>query len=467
VKIITAGRLSQQEGAFQLRTEAQSLARLHHPHIADVYDFGTGDVPYIVMEFVDGVPLSHALAGGAKLAWVEAASVAAQIAAALAAAHRRGIVHRDVASGNVLLTADGVKLIDFGISASEGNLDADRGEMLMGTPAYLAPERIEGQPVQPESDVYAVGVVLYRMLSGHFPFEAENAKQLIRAHREQLPLPLPPVAGMPVIVADLCRACLAKDSADRPTAEYVSRSLFDLLGAMVSIPMPARTADDEFLSTHLLPWSDQARPAAAPAVGKWRRGRAKTTVAAAGVLLAVAAGWAVNGWNSPTASSTPINTQSAQRSAAPIQCKVTYQSIRDEGGSFTATITVANVGDSAIADPRLTFDLPGDQQLAPDRMWQQDGRTVTTVPGLLALPVDNGVRIPLAGTYSGAHAYPLTFLLNGRPCAAAILGPNGVPLIATPSSQPSHRPLIIVDATPPAGVPMPPSGPSEIGSAHV
>lgn len=259
VKILAAGLLL--DSASRLRTEAQALARLHHPHIAEVYDYGTGDVPYLVMELVDGVPLSRALAGGASLPWAQAASVAAQTASALAAAHQRGMVHRDVASGNILLTAAGVKLIDFGISASEGNIEADRGETLVGTPAYLAPERIAGHPVQPESDVYALGVVLYRMLSGHFPFEAEDAGKLIRAHRDLPPPPLPAVSGMPAIVADLCRSCLAKDPASRPAAADLAHSLFDLLGSAITVPVPIGAAADDFLPTHLLPWPDGTKPA--------------------------------------------------------------------------------------------------------------------------------------------------------------------------------------------------------------
>jgi serine/threonine-protein kinase len=464
VKILTGGRLA---AADRLRTEAQSLARLHHPHIADVYDFGTGKTPYLVMEYIDAVTLSQALAGGKRLPWVEAASIAAQVASALAAAHRRGIVHRDVSGSNVLLTAEGVKLIDFGICASQGNPEADRGELVVGTPAYLAPERIDGQPVQQESDVYALGVALFRMLSGYMPFEAQDAERLIRAHREQPPPPLPPVPGMPVIVGDLCRACLAKDPAERPTATYVSGSLFDLLGPMVTVPVPVASDFEDFLSTHLPPWSENARAlAAAPGRGL-RGGRTKTAVAAGGVLLAVAAGWAVNGWDSPTIPPAAAGSLAEPSTSPPSQCAVTYQSLHDDGRSFTAAITVTNIGYRDIDDARLSFELPADQTLSAGPMWRQDGRTASTAPGLLVLPAGHGVRIPLAGTYSGVHAVPLAYALDDQPCSVSVLGPGGVSLISTPSSQPSHRPVIIVDASPPtAGDGQPPPEPvgSPVGS---
>lgn len=450
VKVLDPDRIADADLRSRLRTEAQSLARLHHPYIADVYDYGVDDIPYLVMELVDGVPVSAALTGGTALPWIEAVSIAAQAAAALAAAHRRGIVHRDIAAGNILLTADGVKIIDFGICATEGNLDADQGALLVGTPAYLAPERIAGQPVQPESDVYALGILLYRMISGDFPFAAANARELMNAHRRMPPPPLPRVTGMPAIVADICAQCLGKDAAIRPTASELSRSLFDILGgaATISIPMPSTTADDG-LSTHVLPWLDGAPRARTPVAARFSR-RAKTTTGAAGILLALAAAWMVNGWNSTGITTPPVAAGPAalQPFPATTTCAVTYQLLRDDGSSYAAAVTVANVSSRDLAGVQLNFVLPGTQQLVDNGLWEQDGQVARTVPGLLNLRAGNGVRLPLAGTYAGPNAYPLTFRVDSQPCSVSILGPGGVPVTSSASSGPSQPPVIIVDISP-------------------
>lgn len=451
VKVLDAEVLADPGSLARLRTEAQSLARLRHPHIADVYDYGTDDVPFLVMELVDGVPLAAALADGRPLPWIEAVSVSAQVAAALATAHRRGVVHRDIAAGNILLTRDGVKVIDFGICAPEGNLE---GGTLLGTPAYLAPERIIGRPVQPESDVYAVGVLLYRMVSGAFPFLAATAEDVMRAHRDLAPPRLPTIAGMPDAVAQLCMRCLEKDPADRPSAADLARTLFDVVGGAVTLPVPPLEAADDAMPTHLLPWLDGPPPRdAEPAVPGRRFGtRARTTMAAAGVLLAIGAAWTVNGWN--TSAATP-RAAAVPAPAQPAVCTVTYRSLQESGGSFAAEITVANSGERDIADARLTFELPETQQLSASGYWQRSGRAVSTMPGQLSLPRGGGVRLPLAGTYVDTVGYPVSFLLDGKPCTVFVYGPGGTPIV-TPSAATSQPPVVVV-APSPVGPGSPPS----------
>src|SRR5215475_8936412 len=139
----------------QLRAEARAYGRLNTPRIAQVYDYGEteSNAPYLVMEYVTGEPLSQRLAGGRSMSWPDAVTMAAQIADALREAHAHGLVHRDVKPDNVLLTAGGVKLVDFGICAMVGAPDADEDGKLLGTPAYLAPERIIDAPVHAAADV--------------------------------------------------------------------------------------------------------------------------------------------------------------------------------------------------------------------------------------------------------------------------------------------------------------------------
>ena len=161
-------------------------------------------VPYVVMELVNGVPLAARLARDGVLPWREAVTVCVQVTSALAAAHSRGAVHRDVTPGNVMLTHGGAKVVDFGISALAEN-DVGPEGTLLGTPGYVAPERINGGQVSPATDVYSVGLLLYRMLTGRLPWQVGSVTQMLRAHLHADPGPLPPVSGLPAEVAELCR----------------------------------------------------------------------------------------------------------------------------------------------------------------------------------------------------------------------------------------------------------------------
>jgi serine/threonine protein kinase len=138
----------------RIRDEARAAARLNHPYITDVYDYGEsasdhGTVPFVVMELVDGVPLDQRLRGE-PLPWRFATEICAQVAAALAAVHARGLVHRDVKPANIMLTGSGAKVVDFGISAVAGDR-SERPGQVFGTPAYLAPERLDGGPAHAAS----------------------------------------------------------------------------------------------------------------------------------------------------------------------------------------------------------------------------------------------------------------------------------------------------------------------------
>jgi serine/threonine protein kinase len=160
--------------AARFRAEATHAANLHHPNIAAVHDYGedvletTGEhVAYLVMELVDGKPLNARIAEQGPLGTEAAVSVLRQTAAALAEAHRAGVVHRDVKPGNILLTPDGsVKLTDFGISQSAQSVPLTRTGQVIGTPQYMSPEQAQGEPAVPASDVYALGLVGYEALTG-------------------------------------------------------------------------------------------------------------------------------------------------------------------------------------------------------------------------------------------------------------------------------------------------------------
>ncbi|MFG1896604.1 serine/threonine-protein kinase [Micromonospora zamorensis] len=213
----------------RIRGEAKAAARLSHPHVTSVYDFGESSVdgaqvPFVVMEMLGGHTLEQRLAAG-PLPPRAGLRVCAQVASALAAAHGQDLVHRDIKPGNVMLTPTGAKVLDFGIAAAAGESEIDFEGRLLGTPAYLAPERLEAGEVLPACDVYALGLLLHRVLTGRLPWPAEAQTGMLRAHTHVEPDPLPRVDGVPPEVHRLYRWCLARDPADRPPAVEATRIL--------------------------------------------------------------------------------------------------------------------------------------------------------------------------------------------------------------------------------------------------
>src|SRR3954454_23000252 len=243
VKVLPPSTSADPSFRRRLRAEAQAAARLSHPHITNVYDYGEATtvdgepVPYVVMELIDGESLAAVLARVRRLPWQAAVRITSEVGAALAAAHARGIVHRDVTPANVMLTQTGAKVVDFGISALIGENDIDPDGSLLGTPAYLAPERLEGGQVSPATDVYAVGLLIYRTLIGQLPWDVGTTTALLRAHQYTEPEPLPAVEGLPSAVSALIARCLEKRPADRPS----SAELAHVLGT-VSAGVPAAHA---------------------------------------------------------------------------------------------------------------------------------------------------------------------------------------------------------------------------------
>jgi len=211
-----------QEALARFRREAQAAGRLVHANIVGVYDVGeTSDVTYIVMELVDGLALREVLRKRGHLPVEEALAVADQILAALHYSHAHGVVHRDIKPGNILLTADGqVKIADFGIARVEGGGHTQTG-LTLGTPAYMAPEQWRSAPVDARADVFAVGALLYHLLTGTRPFEAENPAAIMH---KALAVDPPPASslgtGVPAALDPVLRRAMAKDPAERfPSAE--------------------------------------------------------------------------------------------------------------------------------------------------------------------------------------------------------------------------------------------------------
>jgi eukaryotic-like serine/threonine-protein kinase len=251
VKIMTPaveGTLGEISSVDLVRTEARAAARLAHPNVAGVHDFGTSsapgrDVPYIVMELVEGQTLSEHMNAG-PIDWRIAVRICAEVAAALAAAHAEHVVHRDIKPANIILTPAGAKVLDFGIAAAVGAPDPDPDGPVMGTPAYVAPERFEGLPATPATDMFSLGTLLYHCLSGRLPWSAQTNTELVHAQRYRDPEPLPHIGGLAPEVIDLCSRCLDRDPRERPTALVAALLLAEAVDARVYVPLmdpgPAR-----------------------------------------------------------------------------------------------------------------------------------------------------------------------------------------------------------------------------------
>jgi serine/threonine-protein kinase len=219
----------------RLRAEARHAAALSHPGIAEVFDYGEATptdgarpTPYLVMELVDGEPLSALLARQGRLGLQRSLEIVGQAAVALGAAHRVGLVHRDVKPANLLVRADGmVKVVDFGIAQMRGEQAADRPDTVSGTVAYLSPEQAAGQSATAASDVYGLGVVAYECLAGRRPFTGEHPIAVALAHLLQAPPPLP--ADVPAAVRALVGQAMAKQPGCRPAdASLFGRQLLAL-----------------------------------------------------------------------------------------------------------------------------------------------------------------------------------------------------------------------------------------------
>lgn len=211
--------------------EARVVGQISHPSIITLHDMGveeSSQTPYLVMEFIEGQPLDKILEKG-SLPVPKACAWAAEVATALAMAHRKGVIHGDVKPANILITDDHrIKLTDFGMARLASGESQDTP--LLGTPAYWCPEQILGKPQDAKSDIFSLGVVLYEMVTGHRPFDSDSLQGI--CSRIMSSTPLPPSHANPSVPGafnDLVASCLAKDPAHRcSSAEVLAEKLHPL-----------------------------------------------------------------------------------------------------------------------------------------------------------------------------------------------------------------------------------------------
>jgi serine/threonine-protein kinase len=215
VKIMLAALLDEPGFVERFRAEARTMATINHPGVVRIYDFGNDQkVAYLIMEFVEGDALSRTLGKVGRLTPARTMSLIAQAAEALHAAHEKGIVHRDVKPGNLLVRANGtLVLTDFGIARSAAAAQLTATGAVMGTASYLAPEQAAGSVASATSDVYSLGVVAYQCLSGHRPYEGDTPLEIAMKHVTGTPRPLP--SDIPPVVRQLVERAMAKEPARR------------------------------------------------------------------------------------------------------------------------------------------------------------------------------------------------------------------------------------------------------------
>ena len=231
VKVLMYSRTMDDVYKEFFQQEAELIAALEHPCIVPVYDFGWhGDQPYIVMRYMSGGSLDDQVEKG-ELKLTEIAHILKRVADALDAAHARNIVHRDVKLSNILFDSTGEAFLsDFGIAKSK-TISDDEGDWLVGTPAYMSPEQVKGRHVDGRSDTYALGVVLYRLLTGQLPFESDSTTALINAHVD---LPIPDIrhikGNLPAVWQEVVGKAMAKDPEQRyPTAGDFARDVQEVV----------------------------------------------------------------------------------------------------------------------------------------------------------------------------------------------------------------------------------------------
>lgn len=222
IKILRPEYTKDEQFVESFRRESQAAAGLQHPNIVAVYDVGkSGSINYIVMELIDGTPLSDLIAEKGKLDYKETIDIASQVASALSLAHKHQIIHRDVKPHNIMITRDGIaKLTDFGIAkaVSSSTLVADTNKII-GSVHYFSPEQARGARVDERSDLYSLGIVIYEMLTGKVPFDGDNPVEVaLKQINDPVVAPSKLVSGVPPALDRL----VLKATQKQPEARYSS-----------------------------------------------------------------------------------------------------------------------------------------------------------------------------------------------------------------------------------------------------
>lgn len=250
VKVLSEDLSRDPSFLLRFRREAQAAAALTHPNIVAVYDTGAeAGVHYIVMEYVEGSTLAQVLAEQGPLSPDRAAAIGSDVARALSAAHAKGIVHRDVKPGNIMIAKDGfVKVMDFGIAKAATSGALTQVGSILGTVAYLSPEQARGEEVDSRSDIYSLGAMIYQMLTGRAPLAAETLMEMV--HKLNTQVPTAPSQLNPA-VPEALEAVVMKTLAKEPARRYQQA------GELSAALLTSLTADPSATAAYIVPPGEQ------------------------------------------------------------------------------------------------------------------------------------------------------------------------------------------------------------------
>ena len=189
IKTLKPNYVEQEKFVERFKREAQTAANLNHPNIVQIFDWGIGDEPFFVMEYIEGNTLTSIIANKRTISMNDILFIGAQVSSGLQAAHSKGLVHRDIKPGNIMITPEGkVKVTDFGIvSLQNEESDITKTGSILGTASYISPEQAQGKPVSKESDLYSLGTVLYELITGRPPFEGDTPIATATKHITEKP----------------------------------------------------------------------------------------------------------------------------------------------------------------------------------------------------------------------------------------------------------------------------------------
>ena len=380
IKILKEEYLSDPNFLERFRSEARSAALVEHEGIANVFDYGedTG-AAYLVMELVPGESLSRLLEREKRLSEERVLDIIGQTSRALAAAHSRGLVHRDIKPGNLLITPDGkVKITDFGIARVGDQVPLTKTGQVMGTVQYLAPEQATGKSSTPATDLYSLGVVAYEALAGKRPFTGENQMAIAMAHINEMPPALP--ENIDPRVQNLVLSCLAKKPNQRPESatSLAIRAEALLREKRKGTPAVIKPVADDGPVTELLV-ADTAPLPKAPIVWPWIATLVLLALTAVVVIVAILSDVDTDGIDvSP--SPTQSQTQEPQPTAEPEP--------------------------EATEEPRkyliLRSDIIGENLSAVTSKLTEQGFVVNAIPGELIPGTDPRVRTVYAVSPTGS-----------------------------------------------------------------
>lgn len=279
IKVLASPFDRDQAFVERFRREARAAAGLSHPNVVSVFDSGSDDgTHFIVTELVEGETLADRLTRDGPMPPDEAVDVAVDVCHALEAAHARGLIHRDVKPGNVMLLPDGrVKVVDFGIARAAGSGTLTGTGVVLGSSAYVSPEQAAGGPVDERADLYALGCVLYEMLTGEVPFRGETPVATMYRHVNEEPPPPSEVANVGPELEGVVMRCLEKE----PSRRFASAK--ELEAALLAVPLA--TSGDTMPLHAADPSAHRTQPLAATPPTDDRPGRRPWLLAGVGVAL--------------------------------------------------------------------------------------------------------------------------------------------------------------------------------------